>query len=211
MSLFFLLSSDLIIKRVQEFIPNLDLQDDCIPIGFCGTCRRKLQVAESLSLTNLSKFLATQKRTSPRAECKCFVCEIASASGLQAKKHQKKHTTPKGRSSEKEEEIVHRLCGKCYSPLYRGCKHECGSSTMVDNFLKQAPINVQKRVASTVAKNEAIKTGSNDIKLTTGGTPLSLSIGPQKAENKLQITHEHLDHIQAHANLSGKQLLKGLK
>ena len=115
-------SSDLIIKRVQEFIPNLDLQDDCIPIGFCGTCRRKLQVAESLSLTNLSKFLATQKRTSPRAECKCFVCEIASASGLQAKKHQKKHTTPKGRSSKKEEEIVHRLCGKCYSPLY-SCKN----------------------------------------------------------------------------------------
>ena len=82
---------------------------------------------------------------------------------------------------------------------------------MVQNILDNTPQQVQRRVASSVAKEVATETGSNNIKLPTGGRPLSLTVGPPKEEEKLQISHKDIDALQATKKLTGKQTLGGMK
>ena len=80
---------------------------------------------------------------------------------------------------------------------------------MVQNILENTPTRVQGRVASTVVKEIAKESGSSDIKLPTGGTPLSLSVGPPKKEEKLVVSQDAVDTLQATVKLSGNQTLGG--
>ena len=80
---------------------------------------------------------------------------------------------------------------------------------MLKNILQNTPPQVQQRVASTVAKEVAAATGSNDIKLSTRGKPLSLSVGPPKNVKNFQVSHADMDNLQGTKKLSGKQTLGG--
>ena len=68
---------------------------------------------------------------------------------------------------------------------------------------------MKKRVASAVAREVAAESGSSEIKLPTGGNPLSLTIGPPTKKERVQFSHEDFDELQDVAGLSANQVLKG--
>ena len=102
-----------------------------------------------------------------------------------------------------------RCCPKCFSQIYRGCVHECNNTTLLNNILSRVPENVQQRVASTVVKAAAAENGSKQVSLRTGGTPLTVTIGPAEKKEKLRISHEAMDDLQDGLGLSNAQTLKG--
>ena len=202
-------STKLVQDRITTIIPSLDLNDDRVPLGLCPTCRLKLKAVENgkledFDLTRLNAYLLSQARPSPRAECTCQICTIAGSSGIKTISPESKP----GRPKEKEEEIVYDCCGTCFTPKYPGCSHKCNATSLHDNFIAKAPVQVQNRVASTVAKRVAEETGSKQIKLPTGGTPLSLTIGPHQAAEELQFSHKQFDLMQAYAGTTRNQMLK---
>ena len=79
---------------------------------------------------------------------------------------------------------------------------------MIGNILNNTPTQVQRRVASAVAKEVASESQTSVIKLPTGGKPLTLTVGAPKEETK-PISHEQVDFAQAKFNLSGEQTIGG--
>ena len=195
--------------RVKLLLPSVPLEDDRCPKAFCQNCRSRLKKVESkiisvFDLSILTRHLETQPRTSPRTKCSCKICEVANESNWKTGKKQRKP----GRPKEKEEEEVPRCCGKCYSPIYRGCVHKCSRTSMIENIRKNAPQRVQQRVASAVVREAAAESESSSITLPTGGQPLRLSVGTPKEVQEIQFTHEQMDDAQAYASLTGSQTLK---
>ena len=83
-------ASALIKERVNRLLPSVDLSDDRLPLGFCLSCKAKLKKFEDkqlkeFDLSKLNEYLASQPRSSPRSDCACTVCEIATAGGLQSR------------------------------------------------------------------------------------------------------------------------------
>ena len=76
--------------------------------------------------------------------------------------------------------------------------------------MNNAPQQVQRRVASAVAREVVEETGASDITLLTAGRPLSLSVGPPKKDEELRVTHGDMDHLQGTYNLSGNQTIGGM-
>ena len=136
--------------RIHEHIvEHIDVDDFRLPNGWCEGCRLRLKkIDESegkpFDLSHLHFYLETQKRISPReqAPCQCIVCQIASATGTKPKKLLRDFLISAGQLSDKPKEKIHKLCGKCHSPLYRGCTHSCNKSTLVENVLKTCPEGV---------------------------------------------------------------------
>ena len=207
-----ILSSSLLHDRVKRLLPFV-FTSDLFPTGICSTCRRRLAKFEtgertSFELKNLEELNETLKRTSPRNECKCKVCEAAGATGLGSRVSVKRGR-PKQEDDEEDGMANFRCCPKCFSQIYRGCVHECNNTTLLNNILSRVPENVQQRVASTVVKAAAAENGSKQVSLRTGGTPLTVTIGPAEKKEKLRISHEAMDDLQDGLGLSNAQTLKG--
>ena len=115
-----------------------------------------------------------------------------------------------GRPLEQEVVTVPNCCGRCFTPIYQGCRHQCNQTSMIQNIMNNAPQQVQRRVASAVTREVVDETGSSDISLPTAGRPLSLSVGPPKKDEQLHVTHEDMDHLQGTYSLSGNQTVGGM-
>ena len=81
-------ANPVVLERINQFvIPNFDLSDPKLPIGFCETCRLHLKDiatkdAKPFDLTNLQKYLEKQRDSTPKeTDCICDVCKIATAFG----------------------------------------------------------------------------------------------------------------------------------
>ena len=81
---------------------------------------------------------------------------------------------------------------------------------MIKNILNNTPTQVQRRVASAVAKEVAVESQTSVIKLPTGGKPLTLTVGAVGAPKEtIQISHEQVDFAQAEFNLLIEQTIGG--
>ena len=152
----------------------------------------------------LEELSSSLTRTSPRSECKCTECAAAGVVGLDSR-----HSAKTGRPKEEEEEEPHRCCPKCFSQIYRGCAHKCNRTTLLNNILEKVPESVKQRVASSVVKAVVEEKGTKVVTLKTGGTPLSVTMGPAPKKKKLSISHEAVDELQDHSNLTDRQTLQG--
>lgn len=202
-------ASPLLRDRVQRLVPYV-LSNDNFPVGICSSCRLRLGefergVLQSFDTTKLEELSSSLTRTSPRNECKCTVCVAAGGVGLDSRRSIKT-----GRPKEEEEEEQHLCCPKCFSQIYRGCAHKCNPTTLLNNILEKVPESVKQRVASSVVKAVAEEKGTKEVTLKTGGTPLSVTMGPAPKKQKLSISHEAVDELQDHSNLTDRQTLQGL-
>ena len=204
-----------LIQRIKDhLVKDIDITDSRVPIGFCESCRLKLQAvatkkdAKPFDLGHLHSYLETQKRISPRApECTCFVCKLASAFGGKALKLSKEYKKSGGRPSSEPQKAIHRLCGLCHRPLYSGCSHNCDNTQLAANILSSCPENILDQISSGHLKNKAENAESKQLFLKTYGTPLPVTIGHENAK-PLQFSHQQLDHMQGHGDFTGSQMIK---
>ena len=203
----------LTLQRLNDHvIQHIDVHDSRMPIGFCESCRLRLKRisengAKAFDLSHLHSYLKQQKRIMPRVkECKCLVCQLASSSGGVAKKLQRFQKSS-GRPSNEPRPVIHRLCGKCHTPLFSGCNHSCNNSTLVENILSSCPTGVLDQIASKHLKSKMEASESNKLTLKTFGTPMPVTIRHDRTE-PTQFSHEQMDFIQAHSSFTGEQMKK---
>ena len=211
-------ASDLIRKRLEEHvITSLDLLDSRVPTSLCKSCRTKLHNIEkdgrssTINIQILLTFLSEQKRISPRAtSCPCEVCAIANSFGANAQKLKRKYSTCPGRPSQ-ETTQVHRLCGICLSPIYRGSNHtkeSCASTKQkLENVYNALTEGERQQLASRINSETAAASQSSTFQLKTLGRPQYVTIG-KPASGTTQITHSDVDALQRNANLSNTQTLQ---
>ena len=138
-----------------------------------------------------------------RTDCQCIVCQVGHARNNQcvdvSEYTQKLY-------AESKNEI--NLCPKCFSNKQRGQYHKCSPVKESIHNLKQCiPKRLQEQFSASVIKEKMSASGSKETKLTTFGTPLSVSVGKETPEQKV-FTHKDVIGMQRHMNLSDTKALK---
>ena len=218
--------SEVVKDRLEEHvIENIDVSDRRIPTGLCSSCKQKLRnIAvegrkSTFDLNLIGTYLQEQKWISPRTTVcdqeKCLICKIAHSNGAKAKKILWPYRQSSGRpplSDESKE--VHRLCGKCLSPIYRGCNHDkdqCGNTKYkLENVYDALTPGERQQLAARVNREAAEAAGSNTFTLKTCGKPQNVTIGAQPPAKIIKISHADVDKIQEHAGLTNTQTEKSM-
>ena len=129
---FSIIGKDDIIKIIQDhIISEYDIYDRRLPTALCDTCKTKVYKLgkgnlhqKFQGLPRLESVIGGQRWISPRVTlCDCFICKVAKANGPKAKEIQNSLKRGRPKSSEDPESSItnFRLCGSCFSRIYRGC------------------------------------------------------------------------------------------
>ena len=213
-------ATELVKNRLEDKVfSNIDSLDDRLPVGLCSACRLKLRRVNPadnstpFDFDQINKYLEEQKRVSTRSTaCSCLVCQVAKSTGNEAKRLQSKYAVPRGRRpTTTTSSPIHRLCGICLAPIYRGCSHDktqCGNvKYKLENVYNILSEGEKQQLAARVNREVAASSESQTFQLKTLGKPQTVTLG-QPDVKKTQITHEDVDRIQEHANLTNTQVLK---
>ena len=104
-------------------------------------------------------------------------------------------------------------CSVCDSPFAPGKPHQCSRSTRRENLeelVRQSSKRTKEQVVSTglreVAEEQGTSTRGGTVTLTTGGKPLSATLGTAgKAQSAPRFTNEVLDRLQLKTGMSDNQ------
>jgi hypothetical protein len=215
-----------LITTIHQLIQDYDEYDRRLPTSLCASCRTALYNLKSGSdvnkfqcLNKLEVLLHKQRWISPRLKnCQCAVCEVANANGLQAKKLKSslKRGRPKLEGSDAEVDLHSsrdfKLCGSCFSRLYRGCRHECTHATKIHNIHELTTEKEKEKVASDILKDKTAGSSSTTC-LNTDGRPLTVTLEKPKSKTSHtdaddQISHKDIKAMQTHCGLTQNQTLK---
>ena len=114
------------------------------------------------------------------------------------------------KKSRENQPAIHAICSKCGKGLMLGQKtHKCSSSDLskVSTMLQHIPSSIKPKLASSLLK-ELADGGDHALQLphTSGGKPLSVQLGKQKAPAKLsELTHKEMISMSSKHHLTGPQ------
>jgi hypothetical protein len=216
---FSIIGKDDLIKTIKDcIISDYDIHDRRLPTALCDTCKSKVyklargNVDQKFQgLDQLESVIDGQCWISPRIrDCDCLICQVAKANGPKAKEIQNRIGRGRPKTSNESNARDYKLCGGCFSRIYRGCRHQCCEKTKLENLTSMTSLKQREMVASDVLHEGAAASSSSVIKLTTRGHPMSVSvINSSTYTPKLPvITHQDVKHIKTHVGLSQNQVLK---
>lgn len=216
-----------LLMTIRQVIENYDENDRRLPTSICGSCKTSLYKLKSghtghkfQGLNKLEHVLETQRWLSPRIkDCDCKVCEVASSNGSQAKKIQQPWKRGRAKSEgddgdgDSHDIRQVKLCGLCFSRIYRGCAHNCTHATKMSNLHQLTTNNEKEKVASDILRDKTSASGSSTTSLNTNGRPLTVSLQKPKSKASDGTPHEGISHtdikaMQTHVGLTQNQTLK---
>ena len=141
-------------------IDGYSTTDSDFPNGICTGCSLSLSKKRKnpdLFIPNVNDEYDPERkhglRSTATSICDCRICKVARQSGLQDHHARKKRAKP-GRPSSKQTPETYKVCGKCFTKLYRGCSHssfQCYSRrSKVNNIVDIASPSSLARAASRV-------------------------------------------------------------
>ena len=98
--------------------------------------------------------------------------------------------------------------GQCFSPIYRGCNHDCTSNTKLNN-LKALTTQVEKeKFAGEVMGDAASSLDATN--LITGDRHMSVTVttSSSKVANTDIISHNDIKHMQTRSGLTKNQTVR---
>ena len=146
-------------------------------------------------MLNVEPFIPNRDRLLRSKDiCDCYICQVAKAFGLAAKKMKKKKGRPSksgsliaGSSATLNKSAT--MCTECLTELYQGCNHQCSKTTKIQNIEKflESPtkstskrlINREKRKYPSDHQQQKVISISGES-LSTIGTNMDLSIRKTK-------------------------------
>lgn len=226
---FSIIGKEDLLKTVQQLIHNYDEYDRRLPTSLCASCRTALYNLKSGKNSNkfhcldkLEIVLQKQRWISPRIkDCNCTVCEIANANGIRAKKLQetRKRGRPKLESNDVDGDSYavrdFKLCGSCFSRIYRGCRHECTHATKIVNLGELTTKKEKEKIASDILKDKTCGSSSTTC-LNTNGRPLTVTVEKPKSKTlhvqaQNEISHRDIKAMQTHIGLTQNQTVNMCK
>ena len=109
-----------------------------------------------------------------------------------------------------ETKVEDPLCPTCYSIKHIGQPHTCApKSETISNIQQHMPQKLQEQLSAKVIKDKA--SGSNETKLSTGGTPLNVSVGTSKSTQQKSFSHEDIISMKRDMHLSDNKTLRMAK
>ena len=100
-----------------------------------------------------------------------------------------------------------KLCTNCLCELYPGCHHSKADCLSKREKLKNIRSNVlsddltREQIASQVLRESQVAEGSNSVKLSTLGAPLTVQIGERQPSSTPQLSANDAIAMQANAGL----------
>ena len=141
-----------------------------------------------------------------RTDCPCIMCQVGHSKNNQ-KVDVSEFTQVMYEEAKKEES----LCPKCFNLKLSGQLHKCSpKKETVANLQQRLPQKIQEQLSAKVIKDKVIASGSKEAKLSTGGTPMQVSLGTQLADKK-SFTHEDMINMKRDMSLSDRKTLKMAK
>ena len=167
--------------------------------------KRPLPKIEPLFPENFLCFLPHKTCNAPKVSCTCRWCKIGRLNGRNLKKW-----VFEAKKSREGKPVVHTIYSKCGRGLQLSQKsHKCSSSDLstVSTMLEQIPSSIKPKLTSALLK-ELADGGEHALQLSyaTGGKPLSVQLGKQKAPETLsELTHDEMITMSSKHHLTGKQ------
>ena len=120
------------VEAIKEYcITDYNINDQTFPAALCNGCYlllNKKRNGQRVIIPKVEKEVTiTTTRSCYAKPCLCAICVIATCNGRSAINLKKKSGRPK--SSETPESNI-KICGNCFSKIYRGCSHsqlDCAS------------------------------------------------------------------------------------
>jgi hypothetical protein len=107
--------------------------------------------------------------------CQCIICQVAKAK-LNEQVSVNQFLQDCGLPNKIPSRTEYPLCRNCFADLVPG--HECGSKReTLENLHRKIPPKQLEQLSSIAIKEKAAASGSGQIKLHTGGTPLTVAVG----------------------------------
>ena len=149
-------------------IDGFSISDLDFPNGICTGCSLSLSKKRKnpdFSIPNLNDVYDPGRKLGLRSTmasiCDCRICRVARQSGLQHH-HARKNRAKPGRPSSKQPPESFKICGKCFTKLYRGCSHssaQCSSRrSKIDSIVDITSPSSLTRAASRVEHVEVSAT-----------------------------------------------------
>ena len=191
---------------VKKLILDYDKTDPAFPTGICSSCRIILDTRASkdvvIALEHKAKigfYLRSDKI------CKCRICHIAKAKGLEAKAMKKKA----GRHCKSKKAAV-KVCSYCFIKLSRGTRHplnKCRSKkSKISNF-EAIFLHENKfceQITSRALKRKYADCKKAEFNLSTVGRPRKVSLNTKTTNDIPSLTSQELITIKSNLNLSDK-------
>ena len=150
----------------EHIIDGYSSTNEDFPNGICTGCSLSLSKKRkdsSFVIPNQVENYDPGRTTGLRSrhECVCRICTVAKASGFYAH-HQRKSKKKRGRPVTNSTPVPVKVCGHCFTQLYRGCNHsseQCKSRRNKVNLLVNitSPTSLN-RAASRVNGKETLPT-----------------------------------------------------
>ena len=175
------------------------------PTGICTKCKFALQKnAASINRNEKQQELALASksfRSSNHKSESCYVCKIASGSGLQ---YRRLTSEIKGKTTKKK---GNKSCPSCFTVLYRGCSHPCNKTQKKKNIKAAADEVTKEEIANEVLREKVGQgsKGTKEIKLRSGGRPAIFSVKRGRIQKKSVIRKCTVHQAKVNAGLSSKQ------
>ena len=138
--------------------------------------------------------------------CPCSVCDIGRLHGRDYTEFKEAVTEPVGRPRiyppTEEPELI-KLCRLCFNPWGPGKTHECNRESKRDNveeMVRKTSKRSKERLLSSqlkdVFQDQGASTSGGTVRLTTGGTPISASLGQAQPKPGPKFSNEALNRLQ---------------
>ena len=203
-------------EKILQFIePDLDFNDDRVPLGICVNSRFQLGKLDGSikKFPTLFNFQNISKKPSTRSSliCDCLICQIGKLRGKE--QHPLNKLEDSSEKSIKPENQSVEKSTKCLSLIGRGLPHNCTLGTRHENLKKIAEADGKgaELVASAViASKDSSPNGTIRLTQQAGGKAIPLRRGASVAQQlfKTPLSTQDMVHIQQNTGLSNNGMRK---
>ena len=140
------------------------------------------------------------------APCQCSVCHVGRLSGPSYTSYKVAMSEPVGRPSvnpTKPEPESITVCKECQTPWGKGKTHVCNKQTKRKNkeeLVRNSSEKTKQRIVSSQLKEIFEQAGAStrggEVKLSTGGKPISVSLGKSNNKPSTYFSNESLNRLQ---------------
>ena len=196
----------------DNVISNFDLLNPDFPSGVCNGCHLLLSKKAKGDdvIFPLPEDYDPHRAMNRRSvdTCECRICSVAKMDKQEALKLKRKPGRPPAQD-EKGTIEVYKICGNCYSKIYRGCNH----SAKMCSSRRSKVYNAEKLLDSPTTKERVasrIFDDSPSTSLSTLGNAKKTVLTPTRksGDDVPMVGSEELLHIQQRLNLSTRQMNK---
>ena len=186
-----------ILKRVREsFFEEFDPDDPHFPYGLCSYCNNiinrnptQLPAPYDFSVLKFPVLTRSSGAQSPYLDdykdCDCGICKVGRENaGTVGHQFGKKSLHNLGRPPLQGPRVdlglpkSFKVCRDCRQPLARGKPHPCNVQNrrkQLEEQMRNDPVWAEISASKVIKAKASAQSGSDSIKLATGGTPLTLS------------------------------------